>query len=468
MLDDDILFFGCLNCLNISQQVNNSTNEHRLVLQFLDHDRLFEIVKEGGQAKAKLQLLRKFLEKYNLIQDYEQNRQNSYGLMFDLEFFGFLRKPERIHVDQLKSSYRVIMSLNEMTFIGEDRNITKAVHKCAKLIYPNFLTYKYKEIPHLRAVADKVLENTDMMKIAEAQDKATLKKFRPYIEKSKVILVDLEGDQLGPNGTITYIQINTFDTAMCFLIDIKLIGDDELQKPDGWLRGIFENEEQAIIMFGGLQDAANLYASYNIKVECMVDLQVLEIHYREKLKDHAFIPYHQKRPPGSKVPLSLENAYKYFVEDPTLISYKADQAQHKTNYHVWAERPLPPKLKEYAAFDVASMRPVLQVFTRECKLYQWGVLESAICKSRLTCVPKVKTCFICLRTMSIDPFFTNVQRKNTHGHCNSCNSGIQLVTYNEPEQKENDELPSYDKIGSGLDGFDGHPRIRLNQCNFEI
>ena len=38
-------------------------------------------------------------------------------------------------------------------------------------------------------------------------------------------------------------------------------------------RKIFENPEQAIIMFGGLQDAANLYASYDIRVECMVDLQ---------------------------------------------------------------------------------------------------------------------------------------------------------------------------------------------------
>ena len=91
-------------------------------------------------------------------------------------------------------------------------------------------------IPHLEAVANKELRDKDMMKIAEAQNKATLKKFRPYIENAKVILVDLEGDQLGPNGTITYIQINTFDTAMCFLIDIKLIGDDELRKPDGWLR----------------------------------------------------------------------------------------------------------------------------------------------------------------------------------------------------------------------------------------
>lgn len=464
MLDDDILFFGSLNCLNISQQVNNSTAEHRLVLQFLDHEKLFETVKEGGQSKARLNLLKKFVQEYNLVKNYHENRDQPYELMFDLEFFGFLRKPERIHVDRLNSSYRVIMSLNNELFVGEDRNIAKAVHKCAKLIYPNFRKHKLKEIPHLVAVANKELADKDMMKIAEAQDKATLKKFRPYIENSKVILVDLEGDQLGPNGIITYIQINTFDTAMCFLIDIKLIGDDELRKPDGWLRKMFENPEQAIIMFGGLQDAANLYASYNIRVECMVDLQVVEVHYREALKESAFIQYHQKNPTGSKIPLSLENVYKYFVEDPTLIQYKADQAQHKTNYHVWADRPISPTLKNYAAFDVASMRPVLQVFTKACKLYQWGVLESAICKSRLTCVPKVKTCFTCLRTQSID-VFSNCQRKNTSGHCRSCDeTGLTQMPRYEPDQNENEEaVLRNEKIGTGLDGLDGHPRIRLNQ-----
>ena len=98
---------------------------------------------------------------------------------------------------------------------------------------------------------------------------------------------------------------------------------------------------------------------------------VVEVHYREALKESAYIDYHQKNPTGSKIPLSLENVYKYFVDDPTLIQYKADQAQHKTNYHVWADRPISPTLKNYAAFDVASMRPVLQVFTKACKLYQW-------------------------------------------------------------------------------------------------
>ena len=57
---------------------------------------------------------------------------------------------------------------------------------------------------------------------------------------------------------------------------------------------MFENPEQAIIMFGGLQDAANLYASYDIRVECMVDLQglfvfVIIIHLADLLIFTQFI-----------------------------------------------------------------------------------------------------------------------------------------------------------------------------------
>jgi hypothetical protein len=63
-------------------------------------------------------------------------------------------------------------------------------------------------------------------------------------------------------------------------------------------------------MWGGLQDAANLWYSYEIKVECMLDLQVVELHNRERLKDYSFIPYYEKFLPGSKVPISLETVYK--------------------------------------------------------------------------------------------------------------------------------------------------------------
>ena len=59
--------------------MNNSTAEHRLVLQFLDHEKLFETVKEGGQSKARLNLLKRFVQQYDLVTYYHQNKDQPYG-----------------------------------------------------------------------------------------------------------------------------------------------------------------------------------------------------------------------------------------------------------------------------------------------------------------------------------------------------------------------------------------------------
>ena len=64
--------------------------------------------------------------------------------MFDLEFFAFLRKPERIHVDKMKHYYRVVMSLDDKFYHGEDIQITQAVQKCAKLVYEAFKKFKHR------------------------------------------------------------------------------------------------------------------------------------------------------------------------------------------------------------------------------------------------------------------------------------------------------------------------------------
>ena len=98
------------------------------------------------------------------------------------------------------------------------------------------LVTSFSAIPTFKKAATTKLEHTDSMQIALAKDKKTLAKFRPYIENEPLILVDLEGDQLGPRGEITFIQINTFMNERCYLIDILEIGNDELKNEDGWLR----------------------------------------------------------------------------------------------------------------------------------------------------------------------------------------------------------------------------------------
>merc|ERR550534_1700945 len=113
--------------------------------------------------------------------------------------------------------------------------------------------------------------------------------------------------------------------------------------------------------------------------------------------------------------------YKAFTEESPLLEYKANQAQHKKDYHIWNHRPLPPALLTYAAFDVASLREILQLFFKKLELYQWGAFESAITRSRLTYEPKCKTCFTCLRTVPMENF-SNTQKKGIVTHCRSCDT----------------------------------------------
>ena len=69
------------------------------------------------------------------------------------------------------------------------------------------------------------------------------------------------------------ILVNTYESANCFLLDIKVAGDKELSKEDGWIRQMLEDPKKIKFFWGGSSDTANLYASYGIKVASFVDLQ---------------------------------------------------------------------------------------------------------------------------------------------------------------------------------------------------
>ena len=150
---------------------------------------------------------------------------------------------------------------------------------------------------------------------------------------------------------------------------------------------------------------------------------VLEVANRQKLIKNApaFVDYSDTN--SNKIqPINLENAYKWYSEGPQLLEFKKGskieififwvclfvtmtylgQAQHKKDFHVWARRPINPDLLNYAAFDVASLRPLVVIFGRALKLWHWGTFEAATCRGRQICEPKVRCCFTCLR------FFQNI------------------------------------------------------------
>ena len=73
--------------------------------------------------------------------------------------------------------------------------------------------------------------------------------------------------------------------------------------------------------------------------------------------------YQREFQPGTNKRLSLKRAYDYFIDSKSeLAKYKL--GMQGQDYSVWGDRPLSEELLGYAAFDVASLRQLLQKFSR--------------------------------------------------------------------------------------------------------
>ena len=64
------------------------------------------------------------------------------------------------------------------------------------------------------------LHNPHQMDIIYIDTEEKLEKHRPEMERANILMVDLEGVDLGPKGTVTMIQMNNFISHRCWLIDV--------------------------------------------------------------------------------------------------------------------------------------------------------------------------------------------------------------------------------------------------------
>ena len=89
----------------------------------------------------------------------------------------------------------------------------------------------------LQNVGKVTLYNPHQMDIIYIDTDEKLEKHRPELERSKILMVDLEGADLGPKGTVTMIQMNNFITHRCWLLDVhyEKLGKKHLM-PNGWVR----------------------------------------------------------------------------------------------------------------------------------------------------------------------------------------------------------------------------------------
>jgi len=422
MSDDEYLYCLKLNSIQINYLFNTKTNERRIIMSGCKIEPFYKTLgndQYGGRTKEivnkeAVAVFKEFMEKKGLLSRRPEEIYEEYELICCKEFIAFLRKPGRLYHERLTSSQKIYAYLEDQYFAGEGETKLEALRACSKNIYQKWLKKQDQPVEHLKNFFSRAPTEPDAMRMAFVDTPKDLAKVKKYVELSNYLMIDQEGDQLGPNGKITVIQINTYESANCFLLDIKVAGDLELKKKDGWIRQMLEDPKKIKFFWGGSSDTANLYASYGIKVASFVDLQLVEFHYRHKL---AHLTDGFVEPDVKTHPLGLESAYKYFTE-ADLLRYKADKGKHKTDHHVWARRPLPDSLLKYASFDVAAMRPLSHIFFKNLELWNWGKIEAAISVSTLSAWPRHRTCFACLQSVQVDDF-ANRQNKS-RGICREC------------------------------------------------
>ena len=83
---------------------------------------------------------------------------------------------------------------------------------------------------------------------------------------------------------------------------------------------------------------------------------------------------------GTNQRLSLKRAFDYFIGSSDLAKYKL--GMDGKDYSLWGVRPLNEELLGYAAFDVASLRQLLQKFSRIVDFTNedvvWTVLQDSL------------------------------------------------------------------------------------------
>lgn len=160
-------------------------------------------------------------------------------------------------------------------------------------------------------------------------------------EDLSVIALDLEGKDLGRNGTLCIITLATVDCV--YLIDLISLGDAVLCSPDCRLRDVLESTSILKLMFDCRGDCEALYFVYQIRLVNVCDLQVASCcaHYRSA-----------KHLPSMKTVLTRLGLLSDAEKDIKERGRNFFSPEMGGSFDSWEQRPLHPLLLQYCAVDV--------------------------------------------------------------------------------------------------------------------
>jgi exonuclease 3'-5' domain-containing protein 1 len=159
--------------------------------------------------------------------------------------------------------------------------------------------------------------------------------------------LDLEGQDLGRDGTLDILQLYHRNSHTTYLIRIHKLGHDAFDTPGTetamTLRGLLENEFIPKVLFDVRNDSDALFGLFGVKLRCVRDLQLMEVAARSGNK---------KRLNGLQACLLNHGPLSGYTKRCFNRVKAWGRRQMNENPTLFIEEPMSPRAQEYCAQDV--------------------------------------------------------------------------------------------------------------------
>lgn len=187
------------------------------------------------------------------------------------------------------------------------------------------------------------------------------------------LYIDLEGNNLSRNGTLSLITVLVEPRHTVHLVDVTGLGKDTFDTAgsDGrTLRRILESQEIVKVFFDIRNDSDALFGLFGVRVRGIEDVQLMELASRNFQKRHI-------------------NGLAKCIERDSTLSFK-DKREWKDGkergkrlfdpnlgggYAVFDERPLSTEIKKYCVQDVIHMPALRELYRAKLCDAWWRKIE---------------------------------------------------------------------------------------------
>jgi len=190
-----------------------------------------------------------------------------------------------------------------------------------------------------------------LVDVEESLEQA-VRQIQDSISKGEMLAVDCEGDCLSRKGTLQLLSVATRNTV--FLFDIVALKHVPFDKG---LRAILKSRDVKKLMFDCRGDADALLHQFKVKLEGVLDVQLLEVIKRPQ--NEIFKARNKRVSTDEVIRLAgLLSCLDQYIKVESLTKKKNIMVGHGK----WGVRPLSEEQIEYAKVDVFSLFMLYEKF----------------------------------------------------------------------------------------------------------